>query len=169
MIMQQRAGSRIGRGVLLATCLSVGAYAPANAETRAEVRVSAGIGVENNPFLLEDGTDAGASVAAELDVAPRVTISNERTSFSFSGNARLRQFFENYDTTGDLLLGAQGTTRLLHSNESGRRGEKVVGSSHGNLFLYGQDLAPFQLITGGCRRFVEPVSPRLCIKTILCG
>lgn len=38
------------------------------------------------------------------------------------------------------------------------------------LFLYGQDLAPFQGVNlVGCRRFVEPVSPRLCIKTILCS
>ena len=47
-------------------------------------------------------------------------------------------------------------------------GQTEVGkAAHGNLFLYGQELAPFQHVAGGCRRFVEPVSPRLFIKTIL--
>ena len=47
---------------------------------------------------------------------------------------------------------------------TGRRAEKQRTA---NLFLYGQELAPFQHVAGGCRRFVEPVSPRLFIKTIL--
>jgi hypothetical protein len=57
---------------------------------------------------------------------------------------------------------------------SGKKSGRGVEGFHGNLFLYVQELAslscgwaPFQLSSGGCRRFSEPVSQRLCIKTIL--
>lgn len=104
--------------------------------------MSAGIGVENNPFLLEDGTESGASVAAELDVAPRVTISDERSSLSFYGNARLRQFFNDYDTTGDLMLGAQGTTRVDERTQLGAGATiQTSRSAAQDAFIFGgQDL-----------------------------
>ena len=57
-----------------------------------------------------------------------------------------------------------------HAVQQMRRSEKRGGDEKSPwfLFLYGQDLAPFQGFNlVGCRRFVEPVSPRLSIKTTL--
>ena len=57
---------------------------------------------------------------------------------------------------------------MLYSRGGGGCGSGVEEAFHGLLFLYVQDLAPFQGVSlVGCRRFVEPVSPRLCIKTTL--
>lgn len=98
--------------LLLATgLLSVG-HTPLSADTRTEVRVSAGVGVENNPFLTMDGDGDGAAVAAEISVEPTIYIEDERTTFRLFGNARLRQFFNDYGTTDSVLLGADGSTRV---------------------------------------------------------
>lgn len=111
-MMRPQTRTTVRSGVLLTTCLTLAMPAALNAQARTEVRVSGGLGVENNPFLLEDGDDGGVAVAAEVEVAPNITIENGRTSFRLFGNARLRQFFNDFGTTGDLLLGAQGNTRV---------------------------------------------------------
>lgn len=105
-----RTGSRCS--LLLASSLAVLSHAPLAADTRTEVRVSAGVGVENNPFLTMDDDGDGAAVAAEISVEPTIYIENERTMFRLFGNARLRQFFNDYGTTDSVLLGADGSTRL---------------------------------------------------------
>jgi hypothetical protein len=135
------------RSLLLASCAGLAAYAtPSLADTRVEVRVSGGIGVENNPFLVEqdDGSEDedGAAFAAEVMVEPSLFIEDERTTFRLYGNARLRQFFDGYDTTGSLTLGAEGNTRIDErtSLSSGARFTTSRDAAQEALLFDGQDL-----------------------------
>lgn len=107
-----RALARLRRSLLLAGCIAVAGHAPAAADTRTEVRVSAGVGVENNPFLAMPDQGDGVALAAEIEVEPSIYIEDERTTFRLYGNARLRQFLQDYGTTHSILLGAGGTTRI---------------------------------------------------------
>ncbi|WP_228241734.1 hypothetical protein [Porphyrobacter sp. GA68] len=133
------AAGKFGRSLLLATCVGVGLCAPAGAQTRSEVRVSTGIGVENNPFLLEDGTTSGASVAGEVDVSPNISIIDGRTTFNIYGNARLRHFFNGSETTGDVLLGAQGTTRVDERTQLGAGATfQTSRSAAQDAFIFGR-------------------------------
>ena len=50
---------------------------------------------------------------------------------------------------------------MLYSREGGRNGGGVDEAFHGNLFLYGQDLAPFRII-----RWL-PALRRACLSTPL--
>ena len=136
------------RALLLASCAGLATYAsPALADTRVEVLVSGGLGVENNPFLsMEDDTaedEDGASFAAELMVEPSLYIEDERTTFRLYGNARLRQFFERYGTTGSLSLGAEGSTRLDERTtlSSGARFTTSRDAAQEALLFDGQDLS----------------------------
>lgn len=136
------------RSFLLASCAGLAAYTtPVLADTRVEVRVSGGLGVENNPFLsMEDdtaGDEDGASFAAEVMVEPSLYIEDERTTFRLYGNARLRQFFERYGTTGSLTLGADGTTRIDERTtlNSGARFTTSRDAAQEALLFDGQDLS----------------------------
>lgn len=134
------------RALLLAGCVATVAYAvPASADTRTEVVVSGGVGVENNPFLGArdgDGDDDGLAFAAELMVEPSFYIEDERSTFRLYGNARLRQFFDRYDTTGSLTLGADGSTRIDErtSLSSGARFITSRDAAQEALRFDGQDL-----------------------------
>lgn len=114
MIGKYNRGIALRRSIWLASGLALVGQAPAAADTRYQVRASGGLGIENDPFLVQTDNedDGGAVLAAELQVEPSLFIEDERTTFRLFANARLRQFFEDYDTTGSFALGANGATRL---------------------------------------------------------
>ena len=87
------------KGFLGATCSAL-AFASmataAQAETRAYVDVSAGVGASSNPYL-QTGTSTGSG-AATIEVLPSVEVTSERSTLTIGGAARYEEHFRRYSS-----------------------------------------------------------------------
>lgn len=78
------------------------------------VDVTGGVGLSANPFLLEG--DDTASAFAEITLAPRYTISDERGDTILEASYRHSQYFENYGDSRDFSLAARTNRRLTEQS-----------------------------------------------------
>lgn len=64
---------------------------PAAADTEAQVRVSASVGIDDNPFFGAAAGDSGASLAATISIEPSIFYTDSRSNLALTGNVRYRE------------------------------------------------------------------------------
>ncbi len=85
--------------------------AAALADTRAQVRVSAGAGAQTNAFLFADEQDTG-TLSGTIEVEPTIYFEDERTTFRVAGSFLYEQFDNDFGGQDSYGLSGNGNTRI---------------------------------------------------------
>lgn len=104
--------------------LAVGT-APAMADTRASLTVSADASAASNPFKRSGDPPAGYLVSTEL--RPSVTLAGPRSSLSFDGNIRVDRYLQDYGTDVSGVAAARYSRQF--SSQTGARANLSFRSS----------------------------------------
>ena len=107
------------------TASAMAAAAAAQDAPRPELRISGGMEVSSNPFLLPEGAEEG--VAAYISVDPSIFLEEGRNTTVLDGSLRATQFFNGYGTDASGSLGLR-TERGLSERTRLNLGARIISS-----------------------------------------